>query len=188
MSTIVTQMKTAKTASRTTTISQRCAIDYARADRVDRQHSQHDCLEGEDAAPATRGVVADEQRRRVAAERDRHHRAHDHDRREVAQPRGDPHQAAVSEPLDQIRDQPARGGEPHSEARRPCSQAVRPRSQRAGTTATRPPPRPHPPRPSARRCPPRHRADAEERGASNGHLARPVAPEHGRPRALCPEG
>ncbi len=84
------------------------AVDEAGADQVDRGHRDDD-HGGEDVVPAGRGVVADEQRRRVAAERDRHHRADDHDRGEVAEPRGDPDEPPVAEPLQQVRDQ-ATGG------------------------------------------------------------------------------
>ena len=50
----------------------------------------------------------DEEGGRVAPERDRDHRADDHDRGEVAQPGGDPDEAPIAEPLHQVRDQAAR--------------------------------------------------------------------------------
>ena len=98
MSTIVTPMKTANTASRTTTISDWARSTTREPTRLIAEHPEHDSRR-EDVVPAARGVVADEQRGRVAAERDRDHRAHDHDRREVAEPRRDPDEASVAEPL-----------------------------------------------------------------------------------------
>ena len=84
------------------------AVDEAGTDQVDPSHRDHD-PRGEDVVPAGRRVVADEERGRVAPEGDRHHRADDHDRREVAEPGGDPDQSPVPEPLEQVRDQPTRG-------------------------------------------------------------------------------
>ena len=64
---------------------------------------------GEDVVPPARGVVADEERGRVAAERDGDHRADDHHRGDVAEPRGDADEAPRPEPLAQVGDQAARG-------------------------------------------------------------------------------
>ena len=89
-------------------------VDEARADQADRRHRDHDDR-GEDVVPGGPGVVADEERGRIAPEGDGDHRADDHDRREVPEPGRDPDQASVPEPLEQIRDQPARGRVAHAE-------------------------------------------------------------------------
>ena len=99
-------MKTAKTASRTITISD-CALSTSRAPTMLTRGHRDDDGRGEDVVPAGRGVVADEERRRVAAERDGHHRADDHDRGEVAEPGRDPDEPPVPEALEQVRDEPA---------------------------------------------------------------------------------
>jgi hypothetical protein len=53
-------------------------VDHPRADEVDRRHRDHD-RRREDVVPAAGRVVSDEERGRVAAERDRDHRADDHE-------------------------------------------------------------------------------------------------------------
>ena len=69
----------------------------------------------EDIVPPAGGVVADEERGGVASEADRHHRADDHDCRDVAEPGGDSDEAPVPEPLHQVGDDPARGWVAHAE-------------------------------------------------------------------------
>jgi hypothetical protein len=108
----------------------------------------------------------------VAAEGDGHHRAHDHDRREVAQPRRDPDEASVAEPRDQVGDQPSGGRVAHAELddgvaeqpgddpgedeRQPDGRA----GDRAGLAEQREDARPD------------HRPDAEERRATHAHRGR----------------
>ena len=146
-------------------------VDDPRADQVDPQHPEHDGRR-EHVVPAARGVVADEKRGGIAAERDRHHRAHDHDGREVAQPRRDSDEAAVSEPLGEVRDQAARGREAHAE----LDDGV---AEQAGDDPGEQERQPHggardrtrlaEQREDARAD---HRADTEEGGAADGHRAR----------------
>ena len=114
MSTRVTAMKTAKTASRTTTISD-CARSTTRDPTRLIAAIAITISVVKTLSQPLAGVVADEERGRVAAERDRDHRAHDHDRGEVPEPRGDPHESPVAEALDQVGDQAARGGIAHAE-------------------------------------------------------------------------
>ena len=82
------------------------AIDDLRTDDVDEHHREHD-RRREDVVPDRRGVVSDEQRGRIAPERDRDHRADDHDRGEVAEPGRDADEPTVPEPLHEVGDQPA---------------------------------------------------------------------------------
>ena len=86
------------------------AVDDLGADDVDARHREHD-QRREHVVPARRRALTDEEGRGVAPERDGDHRADDHDRGEVAQPGGDPDEPSVAEPLDQVRDDPARRGE-----------------------------------------------------------------------------
>ena len=178
-------MKTAKTARRTTTISDWARSTILRADDVDARHREHD-QRREQVVPARRRVLADEERRRVAPERDGDHRADDHDRGEVAEPGGDPDQASVAEPLDQVRDDPARRGEadahlddgvaeqrgddPGEEEREPDG---RPRD-RSGLAEQR------------EDAGADHGADAEEGGAADAHAtgrsSAPAVPASGRRR------
>ena len=151
MSASVTTMKTAKTASTTTTISD-CALATSRGpDDVDDRHRDDD-RRGEDVVPASRRVVTDEERRRIAAERDGDHRADDHDRGEVAEPRRDADESPVPEALRQIRDQAARRRVAHAELDEDVAEQRRTTSPRAGTRARPRNRRPRPPRRAARRC------------------------------------
>ena len=107
MSASVTTMKTAKTAEEDDDDQRLRAVDDLGADDVDARHREHD-QRREHVVPARRRALPDEEGRRVAPERDGDHRADDHDRGEVAQPGGDPDEPSVAEPLDQVRDDPAR--------------------------------------------------------------------------------
>ena len=151
------------------------SIHDTRADEVDRGHCNDD-RGGEDVVPPARSVVADEERGRVAPERDRHHRAHDHDRCEVAEPGGDADEATVPEAFDQVGDQTTRrrvahaelddgvaeecGDDAGEEERQPDRRAGdhgRLAEQREDACAD-------------------HRADAEEGGAADGHAMESSVP------------
>ena len=144
------------------------AVHERGADEVDAHHHEHDHRR-EEVVPARRRVVADEERGRVAAERDRDHRADDHDRGEVAEPGGDADEPPVAEPLDQVRDQPARGREAHAELDDGVAEQGRDDSgdqerepdrgagDRAGLAE------------QGEDAGADHRADAEERGAADAH-------------------
>ena len=124
--------------------------DELRSHEVEPEHHQQD--EGdEEVVPGVARVLADEQSGRVAAERDGDHRGHDHDRRDVAEPRGDADQPSDAEPLDQVGDQPARRRISSRPASRRRSRGASPPRLRSGTRSRprRPPPRP--PRRAARR-------------------------------------
>ena len=168
MSASVTTMKTAKTASRRTTIS-----DWARSTIFEPTMLMPAIASTisvvNTLSHARRRALPDEQRRRVAPERDGDHRADDHDRGEVPQPGGDPDEPSVAEPLDQVRDDPARRGEadahlddrvaeqrgddPGEEEREPDGRA----RDRAGLAEQR------------EDAGPDHGADAEEGGAADAH-------------------
>ena len=64
---------------------------------------------GEDVVPPAGGVVADEERHRVVAEGDGAPSSRRSGSPHVPEPRGDSDEAAVSESLDEVRDQPSRG-------------------------------------------------------------------------------
>ena len=128
-----------------------------------------------------RGVVADEERRGIAPEGDRDHRADDHDRGEVAEPRGDADQAPVPEPLDQVGDEAARRRVAHAELDDGVAEQ---RGDDPGEEEGEPD---GGPRNRAGLAEQRedagadHRADAEEGCAANGH----VRPRSGARAACC---
>ena len=163
-------MKTANTARRTTTISVG-AFDETGADQIDPDHREND-YRGEDVVPAGRGVVPYEERGRVASEGDRHHRADDHDRREVAEPGRDPDQPPVSEALEEVRDQATRGRIADAQLDDVVAEQ---RCDDAGEQKREPDRRPGDgsglaeQREDARAD---HRADAEESGAADAHTTK----------------
>ena len=114
MSTIVTAMNTANTTSSTTTMS-----DWARSTTRDPTAliatiATHD-RGREDVVPPSPCRVREEERGRVTPERDRDHRGHDHDRREVPEPGRDPDETTVPEPCYEISDESAGGWVSHAE-------------------------------------------------------------------------
>ena len=107
-------MKTAKTASSTTTMSDCGLRGRARAAALTAPCRRRPATRGRH--PARRVVVAEEQRGAVAAEGHGHHRRDDQPG-EVEQPRRDTEQVAAAEALHEVRDKPARGRVPDAELR-----------------------------------------------------------------------
>ena len=138
MSTIVTAMKTAKTASRTNTISD-CARSTKRAPTKVIPPSPTMTAE---VKRLSQPASASSPTKRCSSRRRPRHRADDHDRGEVAEPGGDPDQAPVPETLQQVRDRPARGRIAHAELDDVVAQqggACRRAGRRARRQSLRPP-------------------------------------------------
>src|SRR3954453_17380510 len=121
MSMYVTAMNTTKTASSVMTIAV-CARSTTRdPTRLSPSARRARPPRRTRVARRARGV-ADEQRRRVAAEGDGDHRPDDPERGHVAEPGSDADEAPVPEPRDEILDQSARRRLPHAELDRGVAQ------------------------------------------------------------------
>ena len=171
---IVTTMKTAKTHSRTTTITDATRATNVAPIMLTRVIATI-TSDANTIVPAAPGVVADEQRRRVAPEGDGEHPGHDHEGGGVSEPGRDAEQPSVPEALQQVLDQPALGRIPDPE----LDDVVREQHRdEPGEEEREPDGGPGDDRGLAEEredAGPDHRADADERGAADGHARSGIA-------------